>query len=244
MIINKNQLQSFISRYYLNGLVESVIWNIDNNNISCNFHSPNKEMIGNILLSNIKLKNTQLGINNTSQLIKLISILEEEFKIDILTEKNIANKLIINDNIYKLSFSLADTILIPKSGTVNNEITYQGDIILDSQNINNIIKAKNAVGENNDLTLITEQDIGGMSFLLFIFGGNNEYTNKIQLKFPIVNNKFFEYKKIYDSNILLEILKNNKSSTANIKINVDGIIKINFLEENIKSQYYIVANNN
>lgn len=244
MIINKNQLQDFISRYYLGGLVESVIWNIENNKISCNFHSPNKEMIGNVILQDVKLKDIKLGINNTSQLIKLLSITEEEIYCNIITDKKIANKLVINDKTYQLSFSLADTILIPKSGTVSSDLEYQGTVVLDSQNISNIIKAKNALGENNDLVLYTEKSIGGDSFLIFNFGGNVEYANKIQLKFPINDNVYFPYKKVYDSNILLEIFKNNKTSTANLKINTEGIISIDFSTEHTKSQYYIVANNN
>lgn len=44
-MINKVELQSIISKYYLNGLVEVVKWDVKSNKINIKFTSPTKEMI-------------------------------------------------------------------------------------------------------------------------------------------------------------------------------------------------------
>ena len=43
-MINKSKLQSIISKYYLNGLVQSVRWVTEGNKLSISFTSENKDI--------------------------------------------------------------------------------------------------------------------------------------------------------------------------------------------------------
>ena len=45
-MINKSKLQSIISKYYLNGLVQSVRWLTEKNKLSISFTSENKDIAG------------------------------------------------------------------------------------------------------------------------------------------------------------------------------------------------------
>ena len=71
-MINKVELQSIISKYYLNGLVEAVKWDVKSNKINIKFTSPTKEMIGEISCDNFDIVDSSVGISNTTQLLKLI----------------------------------------------------------------------------------------------------------------------------------------------------------------------------
>jgi hypothetical protein len=75
--MNKNILQSAIDKYYLEGLIETVNFDINNNVLNVKFISPAKNLIGNLYCP-IDLPNTTFKINNTSQLNKLINILDTE----------------------------------------------------------------------------------------------------------------------------------------------------------------------
>ncbi len=70
-MIQKNTLQSIISKYYLNGLVESVKWEIKDKKLTIQFMSPEKDMLGKVEFKKIDLDNVNIAIFNTTQLNKL-----------------------------------------------------------------------------------------------------------------------------------------------------------------------------
>jgi len=73
-MISKIELQNTINKYYLNGLVEAVKWEIKDKKLSIKYTSPTKEMIGEVTHTNFTLEDSTVGISNTSQLLKLIGI--------------------------------------------------------------------------------------------------------------------------------------------------------------------------
>jgi hypothetical protein len=82
-VISKLQLQSVIEKYHLNGLVESVKWVIDKNKqLTINFTSPSRELIGTVTHNSFPLPESEVGINDTTQLDKLISITSGDLVLD------------------------------------------------------------------------------------------------------------------------------------------------------------------
>ena len=74
-MISKIELQSVIEKYHLNGLVESVKWSINKNKqLTINFTAPTRELIGTVIHNDFPLPESEIGINNTTQLDKLLSI--------------------------------------------------------------------------------------------------------------------------------------------------------------------------
>ncbi len=118
-MINKVELQSVINKYYLNGLIEGVKWDIKDNNLNVKFTAPTREMIGEISHDGFNLENSSFGINNTSQLLKLINITTGEVMLSFVKNNKIFSKLIIADQQFTVNYSLADILTIPKTGTYN-----------------------------------------------------------------------------------------------------------------------------
>jgi hypothetical protein len=73
-MIDKLDLTTVISKYYLNGMIESVRWEIKENNIHIAFNAPTKDMIGYVKAKNFPLEDSTIGIGNTTQLNKLVGI--------------------------------------------------------------------------------------------------------------------------------------------------------------------------
>ena len=117
-MINKLQLQNIISKYYLNGLVESVKWVIKDKKLNIRFMSPTRDMLGELEFEELNLGNNELAIFNTSQLNKLISITSGVLLLDITKNNSISTKLNIADAQFNLMYALADVMLINKVSKV------------------------------------------------------------------------------------------------------------------------------
>ena len=66
-MISKIQLQSIIDKYYL-GLNESVKWVIKDNNLSIDFMTPTKDVIGKVTCNNFDMEDGSISIYDTKKI--------------------------------------------------------------------------------------------------------------------------------------------------------------------------------
>jgi len=252
-LIKKPEFQSLINKYYLNGLIESVEWNIENKNLNIKITSPNREMVGIISHNNFNLCDSNIGIFNTSQLNKLISIMNNDVYLDLTKHGNIYSKLNIFDDQFNVSYTLADTITIPKAGKYNGPEEYNLKTILNKEIIQSLIKAKSALDDSSTVMIKCNSDIELSSeySLELIFGGDIEYSNKVSyfikdnLSTINLSESFIDpmsdFKLGFNSDLFKEILNVNKDAeSAYMDINLEGLLKLSFNVGNISSTYYIV----
>ena len=123
----------------------------------------------------------------------------------------------------------------------NNE-GYEIELNLSPEDIDHLIKAKNALSDINNMLITTTIDFDGNPICEFIFGDNTGFSNKItyQLNGTITDNNISIP---FDSDIFKDILNSNKDqSLSTLKLSKQGILKLNFSSENIYSEYYIARN--
>jgi hypothetical protein len=237
--MTKLELQSIIEKYHLNGLVEGVKWEINKDKqLKINFMSPSREMIGSIIYNDIPLPESTIGISDTTQLDKLLSITNGELMLDYVKEKKTVTKLLISDNQFNLNYALADIVTISKPGEYNGPEEYDVAANLSGEIIGALIKAKNALTTSENV--VVEQNLNGLGFT---FGGDVEYANKVTYTVQHLD----EYtgdgiKLVYSSTLLKEIMACNKDmSDGRLYINRNGLMKLIFNYKNMQSTYYIVA---
>jgi hypothetical protein len=242
-MILKNDLQNTINKYYLNSLIESVKWEIQNNILTIKFTSPDRSMIGKVIFEGFELEDSIIGISNTTQLNKLISISNGYLNLEYSKQNKIITKLIIADNQFTFNYALADLIIIPKVGEYNGDGNYHIKAILDNENISNIIKAKNALPETNTVVFKPFTNDDGDLQLEMLFGGNIEHSNKVSYYLPdVIFNNINNFECHYNSDLIKEIMSCNKDMTNGImEINLDGVMKLYFDGGKIKSEYYLVS---
>jgi hypothetical protein len=243
-MIAKSNLTSIISKYYLGGLNESVKWTIQNNHLTINFASPTREMIGKVEYDDIELEDSIIAISDTTKLNKLISILGRDVKLDYQKHKNIPTKLVISDNQFNVDYALADLMIVPKAGEVTGEIQYGIQANLEPETIQALIKAKSALPESDTVAVKSCMGIAEDDQIQFEFGGNIEYGNKTSYFIPhsTFENSSKVFKMYYNSDLLKNILGNNKDADyGKICITTEGLMKLEFYKENLKSVYYLVA---
>jgi len=240
-MINKVELQSVINKYYLNGLIEGVKWDIKDNNLNVKFTAPTREMIGEISHDGFNLENSSFGINNTSQLLKLINITTGEVMLSFVKNNKIFSKLIIADQQFTVNYSLADILTIPKTGAYNGTQDFDIEANLDPEVITALIKAKSALAESSVVVVKPYRSLDGDPQLEFTFGGDIEYANKVHYYLNVTKNANTDFELAFNSDLIKEILTCNKDADeANVYINLEGLIKFKFKANNTTSTYYIV----
>jgi hypothetical protein len=240
-MINKVELQSVINKYYLNGLIESVKWDIKDDNLNIKFTAPTREMIGEISCANFKLENSSFGISNTSQLLKLINITTGEVMLSFIKNNKIFNKLIIADQQFTVNYSLADILTVPKTGAYNGSEEWDIEINLENETIIALIKAKSALAESSTVVVNPYSSLDGDPQLELTFGGDIEYANKVSYYLNINKNTKQDFELAFNSDLLKEILSCNKDATeSKMSVNLEGLIKLEFKTDKTTSTYYIV----
>lgn len=241
-MINKGTLQSIIGKYYLNGLIESVKWTTEDKALNINFQSPNKEMIGCVKSTDFPLENSEIAVFDTSKLNKLLGIASGDIVLELEKTKSIYTKLIISDLNYTLNFSLSDLLMIQEVGNANDPNEYQIVGELGSDEISAIVRAHNAL-ESDNVIVKVDKNLDNEDILVMSFGDNANHANKIDYQIPNSELKDIPYgmKLPFNSSLIRNILNNNKDAeSASLKVNSQGLMKLEFEGDNWESFYYIV----
>jgi hypothetical protein len=242
--MQKQTLTSIIDKYHLNGTVESVKWDIKNKNITVDFITPMKNLVGKVTSPNFDLDDTQIGIYNTSQFYKLVKIMDSTIILS-LTKSPYGTplELTLQDNQYDLNYYLSDLMLIETVPTINEPASYDADVNIDSEFINKFANAKKALGDVKQFTVKTETK-DDIIELLIVIGDGNGYANKI--KFKTICESMFGLDEIpFPADVMMEVLKaNEEANSGTINISSEGLMKISFKEDSIESTYYLVRLSN
>jgi hypothetical protein len=237
-MINKLVLMSNISKYHL-GEVESVKWIVKDKTLNISFMSITKEVIGTITHSSFNMEDCELAIFDTKKLISLLSITQGDLLLDVEKHNNRPTKLHISDTSFNLTYALADPLLIGKVGTVN-EPEWDATLELNSDDIDNLVKAKSALKDVNNMLISVETDEVDNLMCLFTFGDENGHNNKITYQIygeikPTTN------KIPFNSDMLRNILHANKDmESGTLYLNYNGLIKLKFTTQHTSCEYYLV----
>ena len=237
-MINKLKLVSILNKYYL-GVNESVKWNIKNNTLSINFMTPTKDVIGNLTCNNFELEDSELAIYDTKKLQNLISICSGDLLLELEKTREIYTKLKISDLNFNLNYALSDPLLINKVGNVN-EAEWVVEIDLTSEDINNIIKAKSALAQIDNMLITTTTNLDGENVIEIVFGDESGHNNRITYQIPgdIKENGI---KLPFNSDTFKTILHANKDMEGGkLLLSNMGLMKLSFNFDDISTTYYMV----
>ena len=239
--MQKQTLTSVIDKYHLNGIVESVKWNINDKNITVDFITPMKNLVGKVTSPNFDLDDTDLGIYNTSQFNKLVKIMDSTVVLG-LTKSPYGTplELTLADNQYDLNYYLSDLMLIESVPTINEPSNYDAETKIDADFISRFANAKKALGDVKQFTIKDELNSENTKDLVIVIGDGNGYANKIKFKTPCES--LFGLNEIpFPADVIMELLKaNEEADSGTIQISQEGLMKISFKEESIESIYYLV----
>ena len=240
-MISKQQLSSVISKYYLNGLNNQVKWRIKDNTLT--IYAGEAGRVCKVVANNFPLEDAELGVFDTNKLNKLLSITNGDLIISLEKMKAIYTKMHIQDSNYDLTYSLADTLILGKNIWYEDPENLDINITLEPEDVDALIKAKNALGDIDNMLITTTTDFDSNPICEFIFGDNTGFSNKITYQ---VNGGKIENNSLsipFNSDIFKDILNNNKDmSLCKLKLSDTGVLKLEFISEEINSEYFIARN--
>ena len=234
--MNKQKLIKFISKYYLNGTVNSVILTSELNKLKTRFISGDKTLLGELEMNSWNFGDCEIGVYNTEQLLKLLLVLDEDILVSINTagDKSIALK--VSDKTSFINYMLSDISVISKPPALKSIPEFELDVDITPQVINKFIAGKNALPETDDFTVITDE----MNTTLVI-GYASINTNRVTI--PVTTTKFKDIKNVsFNANIFKEVLVANKDcESATLKVSSEGLSKITFKIDDFDVTYWLVA---
>jgi|TARA_R100000482_G_C5124301_1_gene147709 hypothetical protein len=237
-MINKLTIQSIINKYYL-GVNEAVKWVVEDNELGINFMTPTKDVIGSVSCKNFQLENSKLAIYDTKKLSSLINICNGDLLLELEKNNAIYTKLKISDLNFNLNYALSDPLLIGKVGEVTIP-DWVVELDLTSEDIDNIIRAKSALSQIDNMLVTTTTNLDNEDVVEFVFGDESGHNNKItyQIKGDI---KEKDIKLPFNSDTFKTILHANKDMEGGkMYLSSMGLIQLDFELDDISSRYFMV----
>jgi hypothetical protein len=110
--MNKQKLVKFIDKYNLGGLVNSAILSFKDNTLNTRFTSGDKSLLGILSMDNWDFEDGEFGVYNTEQLVKLLSVLDDDVTMSVSKTEEKAISIQLSDSVSKVNYMLTDTSVI------------------------------------------------------------------------------------------------------------------------------------
>ena len=153
--MEKTKLTRFIEKYHLGGNVNGVVINSDNSKLSTRFITGDKSLLGELSCDNFTFENTELGVYDTEQLSKLLSVLSDDVTYNVSKSNDTLN-LEVNDQHSSVNFMLSDKSVINQPPPLKQLPDFQVKIKVDRQFITRFISGKGALSDTETFTVLSD----------------------------------------------------------------------------------------
>ena len=234
--MEKVKLTRFIDKYHLGGNVNAVVINSKNNKLNTRFITGDKALLGELSVDNFDFDATELGVYDTEQLSKLLSVLSDDVTYNLKSSGDKAIALEVSDQHSSVNFILSDKSVINQPPALKQLPEFQVKIKVDTQFIVRFISGKSALSDTETFTVISD-DNGVQVVIGYASINTNRVTIPVQTEeAESINNVSF------NANLFKDVLVANKEcESATLEVAQDGLARINFKVDDYDVTYYLVA---
>ena len=236
--MNKQKLVRFINKYHLNGIADSVVLKSSSTEelLSTRFVSSDKTLLGVIQMDKGNFEDASIGIYTTEQLLKLLSVLDEDINISITKSNDKAISMKLSDSMSSVNYMLSDPSIIDEPPQLRTTPTFELSIDITPTVISKFISGKSALPDTTTFTVITSNGVTQL-----VIGYSTVNTNRVTI--PVTTSEFYSLDRTsfnaeYFSNILVA---NKECQSATLQVSSEGLAKINFKIDEYTSTYWLVA---
>ena len=215
--MNKKRLVGFINKYYLNGTVNSVVLNSKSDKLSARFISGDKTLLGELSLDKSQIEDCEIGVYNTEQFSKLLSVLDDDINVSINKAGGKSISLKVSDSHSSVNYMLSDVSVINKPPQMKQIPEFDLEIDVTPQFINKFIAGKGALSDTDNFTVITD----GTDTKLVI-GYSSVNTNRVTI--PVTTSRSSNIENVsFNANLFKEVLSANREcDSAKFEVSGDG----------------------
>ena len=234
--MNKHSLNRFIDKYYLGGNCSSVVLKSDGTNLSTRFITGDKNLLGELTMSDWKFDKAELGVYNTEQLVKLLSVMSDNISMNLTKAGDKVVSLKVSDSASSVNYMLSDLSVIGQVPNMKSVPDFEVKIKVDKSFMNKFVAGKGALADTDNFTVLTNED--GVKIVI---GYAEINTNRVTLPvetetYDVIDNVSF------NANLFRDVLVANKEcESATLEVSEGGLARINFKVDDYDVTYYLVA---
>ena len=234
--MNKHSLNRFIDKYYLGGNCSSVVIKSDGDNLSTRFITGDKNLLGELHMTGWNFDEADLGVYNTEQLVKLLSVLSENISMNLTKAGDKAVSLKISDTKSDVNYMLSDLSVISSPPNLKSIPDFEVKIKVDKSFMSKFIAGKGALSDTDNFTVLTSDD--GVKVVI---GYAEINTNRVTL--PVETESYDKIENVsFNANLFRDVLVANKEcESATLEVSSQGLARINFKIDEYDATYYLVA---
>ena len=234
--MNKHSLNRFIDKYYLGGNCSSVVINSKGDSLSTRFITGDKNLLGELNMTGWSFDEADLGVYNTEQLVKLLSVLSENITMNLTKAGDKAVSLKISDSKSDVNYMLSDLSVISSPPNLKSIPEFEVKIKVDKSFMTKFVAGKGALTDTDNFTVITDDD--GVKVVI---GYAEINTNRVTL--PVETESYDKIENVsFNANLFRDVLVANKEcESATLEVSSQGLARINFKIDEYDATYYLVA---
>ena len=240
--MDKTILMDFIKKYRLGGMIEHIVWNIDDKGfLSAKCISSDKSIVLEVsskkrLFIGKKLQNQKLGIYNTPKLMGLLSPLTDTIKFGL----NGTELKVYDDEDTKMSFIVSHHSQIPTPPELKNlPDDFEVDFTLDTKFIDKMIKSYGCYKDWETFTILHKPS--GKSQIVLGYSPTIK-SNVIKLAFDTPPRKNTMDKISFALVPFVEFLKSHQDcDNIRCEISTQGLCRLTTDNKNFNSTAYLVS---
>lgn len=242
----KSELTGLIQKYYLNGAVKNVRWEVVDKNAYVDFQTDDGVLIATVC-ANTGLEDNVFAVNGTDRLISLLSALGDEVVGQYKKQSDKTVGLTISDDKTEAYFATGDLAAVPdRKGSVaayrergrklKRDLIPAYTVKLTKDAVQRFLKGRKALSDAKVVGFVKN---GSNVDWVINYSQRNE--NKFTVQFPAVivdetAPKTFGYNVDYLATVLTV---NDSARETTATVMVDGLIHFNFKAEDYEANYYV-----
>ena len=241
----KTKLETFIKKYSLGNTLDVVRWICKDKVLTVNEITADKKLLVTTNMKNFdSFRDIELIVRDTPSLKSKLSVLGEEFTINLINGDDDPNRIIA------MEFEDERTTLFINTGAegdkdgkkpkLMNIPEFSVEIVLTDQFKTDFNKAKSSFSDINLFTLIMSKKKQKLDMVLG--HSNTAITDKVNLSvYPVEGKNTINTPINFSANALKEILNaNSEAKDPVLKVSEQGLAFIEFSNEDFDSRYYLV----
>jgi len=232
--MDKSKFIGFVNRYYLGGNTDSAKLVVEENKLSTKFISTDQNVIGDVTLNTFNTQDAELGVYATSQLLKMLSAVDENMDV---TYGEIDKKIYsmnFKDKSTNVTYMLADLSVIRQVPNLKSLPDFDVKIELNKDFSNNFKKAANALPESDNFGV----ESNGTETKIII---NHSSVNTNRIVFTTETKEAVAIDTVcFSAKLFKEILNANADATGMLEVSSKGLARVTFTNADYTATYYLV----
>ena len=232
--MDKIKFLGFVQRYHLGGNTDSAKLEVVDKRLSTKFISTDQNVIGEVVLNEFDTPDAELGVYATSQLVKMLTALDDKMDITYGSVDKKVFSLNFKDTTTNITYMLADLSVIRQVPNLKTLPDFDVQIELNKDFANNFKKSANALPDSDNFGVMSDG-----TDTKIIINHSSVNTNRIVFKTEAKSSKAMDTV-CFSAKLFKEILNANSDATGLLEVSSKGLARVTFTNSDFSSTYYLV----